>query len=150
MRISASILACVAAMALFSVGCAGPGSKLAGPEAKLGRGFNNVTEFVRLGEIRQSIESKSLFDNPEAGRTTGFIHGFNRSLARTFVGVYEIVTFPIPGYDPIMKPVNSVYPSSYRPGLPEGPLFETDSSLGFSGGEVAPFVPGSKFRVFSY
>lgn len=143
MRISASVLASVAAIALFSVGCAGP-------EAKLGRGFNNITEFARMGEIGASVEASTLFKNPETGRTTGFIHGFNRSLARTFVGVYEIVTFPIPSYDPIIKPAGTVYPSSYHPGLPDGPLFETDTSLGFSGGEVAPLVPGSKFRVFSY
>ncbi|MBC8002805.1 MAG: exosortase system-associated protein, TIGR04073 family [Opitutaceae bacterium] len=143
MRISASFLAFVAAIALFSVGCAGP-------EAKLGRGINNATEFARLGEIQKSMEATALFDNPDTARTTGFIRGFNRSLARTAVGIYEIVTFPIPSYDPIYKPANTVYPSSYKPGLPAGPLFDTDASLGFSGGDVAPMIPGSKFRVFSY
>lgn len=143
MRISASVLASVAAIALFSVGCAGP-------EAKLGRGVSNATEFLRLGEIQKSVEATSLFNNPEAGRTTGFIHGFNRSLARTAVGFYEILTFPFPGYDPIYKPVGPVYASSNKPGLPATPLFETDASLGFSGGDVAPLVPGSKFSIFSY
>src|SRR5882672_9112816 len=112
MRISACVLASAAAIALFSAGCAGP-------EAKLGRGFNNATEFARLGEIQQSVESAALFKGPDNGRTAGFIHGFNRSVARTFVGIYEIVTFPIPSYDPIIKPVGPVYPSSYKPSLPD-------------------------------
>jgi hypothetical protein len=72
-------------------------------------------------------------------------------MARAGLGLYEIVTFPIPTYDPIwtdyLSP-NPKYPSSYKPGLPDGPTFRTDSSLGFSGGEVAPAIPGSHFRVF--
>ena len=27
-------------------------------------------------------------------------------------------------------------------------IFDTDTSLGFSGGDVFPFVQGSRFRVF--
>ena len=43
---------------------------------------------------------------------------------------------------------NPVYPDSYTPTLVEDPLFSTDANLGFSGGDIAPFVPGSRFRVF--
>jgi len=28
------------------------------------------------------------------------------------------------------------------------PLFDADTYVGFSGGDVAPFVPGSRFSVF--
>jgi hypothetical protein len=28
------------------------------------------------------------------------------------------------------------------------PVLDTDHSMGFSGGEVAPWFPGSRFRVF--
>ena len=60
----------------------------AGPEQKFGRGINNMTEFARLGEIRRSIEQTAIFGSPDQEYTTGFIHGFNRSLERTGVGVY--------------------------------------------------------------
>jgi hypothetical protein len=29
-------------------------------------------------------------------------------------------------------------------------VFETDINLGFSGGDVAPIIPGSRFRIFDY
>ena len=85
------------------------------------------------------------------GYTTGFIRGFNRSLVRTGVGIYELVTAPFPSYDPVFTDymtVNPVYPASYTPHLVAGPTFGPDASLGFSGGDVAPFVPGSRFRIF--
>ncbi len=137
--------------ALVLVGCTGPG--MHGPERKFGRGINNMTELVRGGEMRRSLEQTALFRGPDVAYTTGFVHGLNRSLARTFVGVYEVVTFPIPNgpgkdYSPIITPENPVYPASYKPGLIADQTFATDANLGFSGGDVAPFIPGSRFRVF--
>jgi len=130
-----------------------------GPEKKLGRGINNVTEFARMGEIRRSVEQTALWDGPEVGYTKGFIHGFNRSVVRTAVGVYEVVTFPLPSYDPVLKPgntlipdmtVNPVYPDSDRPRQIADPVFGPDAATGFSGGDVVPFIPGSRFRIFDY
>jgi putative exosortase-associated protein (TIGR04073 family) len=158
-----TFLALVGAVAL-TAGCAGP-------ERKLGRGILNATEFARGGEIRRSIEQTALWENTDAAWTTGFIRGLNRSFARTGIGIYEIVTFPFPSYDPLLTSTNRVfpdpnvrnksypwggmvlseypvYPASYAPGLPDLPLFNTDTALGFSGGDVAPMVPGSRFRVF--
>jgi hypothetical protein len=40
------------------------------------------------------------------------------------------------------------YPDSYRPGLMSDSIFSTDTSLGFSGGDIAPMIQGSRFRVF--
>ena len=138
-----SVLTLLTVLALFSVGCAGP-------ERKLGRGLLNATEFARLGEIRRSMEQTSLWDEPQTTFTTGFIHGFNRSVARTAVGVYEVVSFPFPKYDPIYSPEYPVYPDSYTPNLIADPMFGPDGSLGFSGGDVAPMLPGSRFRIFDY
>mgnify|MGYP000221109787 CR=1 FL=1 len=130
-----------------------------GPEKKLGRGITNATEFARLGEIRRSVEQRALWEGPETAYSTGFIHGFNRSVIRTLVGAYEIVTFPIPSYEPWLKPGNRLmpdasvapaFPDSYQPGRIADGVFETDVSLGFSGGDTAPFVPGSRFRIFDY
>jgi putative exosortase-associated protein (TIGR04073 family) len=120
-------------------------------ENKFGRGMSNAFEPVRLGEMRRSIEQTALFDGPDAGYSTGFIKGLNRTLARTGIGIYEMVTAPFPPYDPVFTSYLSpgpVYPDSYTPGIKEGSTFATDANLGFSGGDVAPLIPGSKFRIF--
>lgn len=139
-------------LAFLTAGCSGP-------EKKLGRGINNLTEFARLGEINRSVEQTALWDGAPTAYTTGFIKGINRSLVRTGVGLYEVVTFPIPSYDPVLRPggpilpdasVDPAYPDSYKPRLIASPTFETDANMGFSGGDVIPFVPGSRFRIFDY
>ena len=144
MRKTLSFLGAVLVLGVLATGCAGP-------ERKLGRGVNNVYEVVRWGEMRRSIEQGALFDSPDQGYTTGLIRGFNRSLARVGVGVYEVVTFPIPSYDPVattyLKP-NPVYPDSYKPRIMADSLFAPDTAVGCSGGAVAPFFPGSRFRIF--
>lgn len=150
MRKTLSILA-LGAASMMLVGCAS--NSITGPERKFGRGMNNIVEFVRGGEIRRSMEQSAIFSGPDVGATSGFMHGFNRSLARTFVGAYEIATFPIPNgpgndYGPIMQPENPVYPANYKPGIIADQSFATDNHIGFSGGDVAPMIPNSRFRIF--
>ncbi|HEV2211246.1 MAG TPA: exosortase system-associated protein, TIGR04073 family [Verrucomicrobiae bacterium] len=138
------LLVVVAAVAALASGCANT-------ERKFGRGMSNVMEPVRLGELRRSMEQTALFDGPDAAYTTGFIKGLNRTLVRTGVGVYEIVTAPIPPYDPVLVGYLSpgpVYPDSYQPTLVEDSTFATDTNLGYSGGDMMPFIPGSRFRIF--
>ena len=136
----------VLAVALFAAGCTGP-------EQKLGRGLSNTFEIVRLGELRRSIELNSVEPLPGTGYF-GLIHGIDRSLARTGLGVFETVTFPIP--TPTYRPIftkyiapDPVFPESYKPGPYSDALFDTDTYTGFSGGDVAPWVPGSRFSIFS-
>lgn len=143
MRSQVSLLCLASAVTLLTVGCAGP-------EQKLGRGLRNATEFARMGEIRRSIEQTTIWENPDAGSTTGFVRGLNRSFARTGVGLYEILTFPFPSYDPLLLPDHPVYPDSYTPNRLADQTFATDTALGFSGGDIAPFVPGSRFKIFDY
>ncbi len=143
MRKILSLLA-VVSIAALATGCANT-------ERKFGRGMANVMEPVRMGELRRSMEQTALFDGPDAGYTTGFIKGLNRTLARTGVGVYEIVTAPFPPYHPVLTGYLSpgpVYPDSYTPTLVEDSTFATDTNLGFSGGDMMPIVPGSRFRIF--
>lgn len=163
MRRTALLLGFGLVAGLF-VGCAGP-------EDKLGRGLRNSTEFFRGGEIRRSLEQTALWEGADVGYTTGFIRGFNRSVARTAIGLYEVITFPAPPYGPLLAPqydlypdesvrtktypyggmvleVNPPYPANYYPKLMTDSLFDTDSALGFSGGDVFPKVPGSRFRIF--
>lgn len=144
MRKTLSLFGVVVALGVLGTGCAGP-------ERKLGRGMNNFYEVVRAGEFRRSVEQTALLDSPDQAYTTGVVRGFNRSVARMGIGLYEIVTFPIPSYDPVAKSYlkpNPVYPDSYKPRLIEDSLFATDTAIGFSGGDVAPFFPGSRFRIF--
>jgi len=139
-----AFLTVVVLAALLTSGCAGP-------ERKLGRGMGNLYEVVRMGEMRRSIEQTAVLDSPDAGYTVGAVRGFDRSIARTGLGVVEIVTFPFPPYDPMftsyLKP-QPVYPESYKPGLVSDSIFDTDTYTGFSGGDIAPLIPGSRFSVF--
>lgn len=130
--------------AMFISGCTGP-------EQKLGRGITNSYELVRWGDMRRSIEQNAVLVSPDAGYTYGAIDGFDHSITRAAVGIYEVVTFPIPPYHPVLTSYispNPQFPESYKPGLISDPLFDTDTYTGFSGGDVAPFVPGSRFQVF--
>jgi len=104
-----------------------------------------------LGEMRREVEQTVLFDGPDKGYTLGFFRGLNKSLVRTGVGVYEMVTAPLPPYDPVMThylPAENVYPDSFKPDRLADQTMATDTHMGFSGGDIAPMVPGSRFRVF--
>ena len=146
MRNVIPFLAVAVLAALFTSGCAGP-------EEKLGRGITNTLEITRMGEMRRSIEQTAIFESPSVACTTGFIRGLDRTVMRTGYGLAEIVTFPIPNKDGTYGPMSAdyaypVYPDSYKPGLPSSGLFDTDTYTGFSGGDVAPWLPGSRFSVF--
>jgi putative exosortase-associated protein (TIGR04073 family) len=138
------------AVSSLVAGCANP----MGPEQKLGRGMNNLVEFARMGELRRSMEQSTIFDTPGSGSiTTGVIHGINRSFARTGAGLYEVLTFPIPNgpngdYSAVFHPADPVYPDSYKPDWIAETMLQPDTSLGFSGGDIAPYLPGSRFRIF--
>ena len=144
MRNALTFLGVVSLTALFTAGCAGP-------EQKLGRGIGNTFEIARMGELRRSVEQTAVLDSPDAGYTTGFIRGVDRSVARAGIGIYEIVTFPLPPYHAVctryLTP-EPVYPDNYTPGLVSDPMFDTDTYVGFSGGDVMPLVPNSRFHVF--
>ena len=123
----------------------------ANTERKFGRGMSNTFEIVRGGEFRRTMEQTALFDSPDSAYGVGFIRGLNRTLARTGVGIYEVVTAPFPPYDPVWTDYltpGPVYPDNYSPTLKEDSMFATDANLGFSGGDVMPMMPGSRFRIF--
>lgn len=152
MRSKLTSVAALAALAAFAIGCAGP-------EKKLGRGINNFTELARMGELRRTMEQSALWDGPDVAYTTGFIKGLNRTMFRTAVGAFEIATFPIPSYEPYLKPgntlmpdatINPTYPDNYAPRLISDSTYEPDAALGFTGGDIAPFFPASRFRIYDY
>jgi putative exosortase-associated protein (TIGR04073 family) len=138
------LLALFALVAAFTSGCAGP-------EEKLGRGIRNTCEVGRMGELRNSMEQTAVWDSPQEACTTGVIQGVDHSIARTGIGLYEIITFPFPPYHPVCTgyvAANPVYPDNYRPNLPSDPLFQTDQHIGVTEGNSFSFVPGSQFDVF--
>ena len=130
---------------------AGLFSGCASAEKKFARGVNNTYEVVRGAEFRRSIEQTSLSSGVDAGFSYGLVHGIKRTICRTGMGVYEVVTAPFPPYHWIAgdyMPPGPSYPDSYAPGLMDDSIFATDTHAGFSGGDIAPFFPGSRFHVF--
>lgn len=144
MRNTFSFLALAVIAGTLATGCANV-------ERKFGRGMANTYEIVRMGDFRRTMEQTALFESPDYAATTGFVKGLNKTLARTGIGIYEVITAPFPPYDPVCADYLSpgpVYPDNYTPGIIADSMFATDSNVGFSGGEVAPFIPGSRFRIF--
>ncbi len=77
------------------------------------RGLAN-TGLGLVVELPKTVYYDTLEDGPLYGLTVGILEGLSWGIARTLVGVYEVVTFPFPvpdGYRPIYKPD---YP--YQPG----------------------------------
>jgi len=72
---------------------------------KLGRGIANV--LFGIVEVPNQITQTTSERGGAAGWSFGIGKGLMRWIGRELVGVYEIVTFPLPlprGYKPIMKP----------------------------------------------
>jgi putative exosortase-associated protein (TIGR04073 family) len=137
--LAAAVIACA-----LATGCANM-------ERKFGRGLSNTHEIVRLGDFRRTMEQSAFFEGPEYAQTTGFYKGLHKSLARTGIGIYEMITAPFPPYDPLCIDYLSpgpVYPDNYTPGVIADQMFASDSYIGFSGGDVFPMVPGCRFRIF--
>jgi hypothetical protein len=145
MRRTLPLLAILVAAAALASGCASTQKKLA-------LGMTNLGEVIRWGDMRRSMEQNAVFsDSPSAGGyTIGRVEGFSKSMARIGIGAFQIVTCPIdwePGCTSYVAKY-PVYPDSYKPGLVEDALYSTDTNLGFSGGDVAPWMPGSRFYIF--
>jgi putative exosortase-associated protein (TIGR04073 family) len=144
MRNTLPLLAAAVIAGALATGCANM-------ERKFGRGMSNTYEIVRLGDFRRTLEQSAFFEGPEYAQTTGFYKGLHRTLARTGIGIYEMVTAPFPPYDPLcidyLAP-GPVYPDNFVPGILADSMFASDTYVGFSGGDVFPMVPGSRFRIF--
>src|SRR5215813_10816662 len=131
MRKTLSLLAVLGMAGALLSGCAGYQAKV---ENKFGRGMNNTFDIVRGGEFRRTLEQTALFDSPDVAYSTGFVRGVNRTLSRTGIGVYEMVTAPLPPYHPIFTShfaPTPVYPDNFKPDLIADPMFETDTYIGY-------------------
>lgn len=73
---------------------------------KLGRGAANVA--YGMWELPIKIVEVRDTDGPVAATTLGVVKGLSAALQRTFVGIYEVLTFPFPQpmgtYEPIVNP----------------------------------------------
>jgi putative exosortase-associated protein (TIGR04073 family) len=144
MRNTVFILGASILVAVLAAGCAGS-------EEKLGRGFSNMTEPMRAGEFARAEEQNSLFDGPDSGFAGGFVQGVDKTVARTGIGIFEVVTFPLPPYHPLCTDYltpRPQHPDAYRARKWADPMFDTDQYIGFSGGDICPWFPGSHFRIF--
>lgn len=85
-----------------------------GTAAKIGlkafRGLGN-TVLGLVTEIPRTMYYDSAEEGPAYGLTVGFLGGIALGVGRTVVGVYELVTFPIP------------FPEEYKPVLAPGDPF---------------------------
>ncbi|MBI2884735.1 MAG: exosortase system-associated protein, TIGR04073 family [Candidatus Omnitrophica bacterium] len=82
---------------------------------KLGRGLANAGGGVL--EIPVNIYAMNQERGPVAAMSWGLLIGLGRTIARTVVGVAEIVTFPFPipqGYEPIMQPEFLLHPEDVQ------------------------------------
>ncbi|MCB9800407.1 MAG: exosortase system-associated protein, TIGR04073 family [Candidatus Omnitrophica bacterium] len=69
---------------------------------KAGRGFGNLTTgYYEI--VHQTVEMSEDNRWPIA-LFGGLVKGVAYGTARTLTGAFELVTFPIPGYEPIMYP----------------------------------------------
>jgi putative exosortase-associated protein (TIGR04073 family) len=144
MRKTLSLLAFVVVAGLMATGCSGP-------EKKFSRGVGNVNEIVRWGEFRREVEQTALNHGAQQAYTSGVVKGVGKTLSRTGVGIYEVVTFPLPTYGPIAMPYLTPepgFPDNYKPEVMEDSMFSTDTNLGFAGGNVFPIFGWSRFRIF--
>lgn len=74
------------------------------PATKLGRGVTNALtgwmEFPKhtiMGVFSCNV-------TPLEGTAVGMFRGFGRAVERTGIGLFEVVTFPIPGFSPLLCP----------------------------------------------
>jgi putative exosortase-associated protein (TIGR04073 family) len=77
---------------------------------KLIRGAGNIlTSWVEVPH-QVSVEIKE--SNSIMGITVGLARGLGMMVARTFIGVYEVATFPVPipeFYEPMIEPANILF-----------------------------------------
>lgn len=60
-----------------------------------------------VAELPKTIYYDTLEDGPLYGLTIGILEGLSWGIARSLIGIYEVVTFPLPiptGYHPILRP----------------------------------------------
>ena len=81
---------------------------------KLGRGAaNTLTGWL---EVPKNVYVTSSEKNPLMGISYGLLKGLGLGIARTAVGLYEVITFPFPlpaDYEPIMAPEYVLESESY-------------------------------------
>ncbi|MBI3002553.1 MAG: exosortase system-associated protein, TIGR04073 family [candidate division NC10 bacterium] len=74
---------------------------------KAERGLSNITVGFLI-EVPKTVAHESEAHGPLFGATAGLIKGMGLGVGRTFVGVYELLTFPTPngvvGYAPVLEP----------------------------------------------
>jgi len=74
--------------------------------SKLSRGFTNLTlGWMELGKQPMKVKQEhGDAAGDVAGLTWGVVQGFTHFIGRTAVGAYEMATFFVPSFEPIIQP----------------------------------------------
>lgn len=92
-----------------------------GPLDKLGRGVAGV--FLGFLEIPGAMWETNQRDGLPLALSLGWLKGLGYGLAREFVGLYEILTFPLGGADEYQSALLPAYPwDRFRPEKTEPPV----------------------------
>jgi putative exosortase-associated protein (TIGR04073 family) len=120
------------------------------PATKLGRGITNaVTGWLEIPK-HTLVGTFNCNVNPLEGLAVGFIRGTGRAIERTGVGIYEAVTFPLPGFGPLLCPeyvslepncMNWRYGNYYGATLCQ-PCIPCDPCGSYGGPPAAPYGGG--------
>ena len=108
MRLSRWTLITLFALPLIGIGTSASAEQSTAERIalKAARGVDG-TALGLVADWPKTIYYESRDNGVPYGMTVGFFQGFLTGLARTGVGVYELVTFPIPvpsDYEPILSP----------------------------------------------
>jgi len=90
------------------------------PAAKLGRGLVNT--LTGLWELPVDVLKTCKAEGAPKGLTIGLMRGLVTGVYRTLVGIYEVVTFPVPApaeYRPITDPPTLLTSETLEPANPE-------------------------------
>ncbi|MBL7068959.1 MAG: exosortase system-associated protein, TIGR04073 family [Candidatus Omnitrophica bacterium] len=90
------------------------------PAVKLNRGLVNA--LTGLWELPVDVLRTCKQEGAPKGLTVGLVRGLVMGVYRTLVGIYEVVTFPVPapaGYRPITDPPTLLTSETLEPANPE-------------------------------
>ena len=105
-RVGALLAVCLLAQSASAATMSSTMTAESGPVRKLSRGLANT--FAGVLEIPLAISRVGKDEGPVAAFSWGLLQGVGAAWIRTFIGVMELATFPVPlpkqGYEPILEP----------------------------------------------
>ena len=105
-RLGALLAVCLLAQSAWAASSGSSITAKPGPIRKLSRGLANT--FAGGLEIPLAMSKVGKDEGPMAALSLGLLQGVGAAWIRTFIGIMELATFPVPlpkqGYEPILEP----------------------------------------------